>query len=40
MEIIMNGRVNNGVYKEIIIAIINVYIQPDVCFSSLSCNTP
>jgi len=46
MEIIINGRVNNRVYKEIIIAVINVHIQPDMCldrrpgFSSLSCNTP
>lgn len=30
MEMIMNGRVNNRVYKEIITAIINVYIQPNV----------
>lgn len=46
MEMVMDDRVNNRVYKDIIITIINVYIEPDMCldrkpgFSSLSCNVP
>lgn len=46
MEMIMNGIVDNRVYKEIITVIISVYIQLDICldsrpvFSSLYCNTP
>lgn len=30
MGMVMDGRVNNRVYKDIVISIINVYIEPDM----------